>query len=273
MKTILGKFTQSDGKPAANATLTLKLDQTAHTIIKGGAELEWPDDYEKSVQLTAGGEIPPGVTILANDEIAPGGTDYKVRVFEPESEGGPLPLTHFRGWLEIVGNSPIDLNTLDPALYPQPAPEPEPVLPPLPPRKPGVNYSGFFGGTVYSPGVFGSISIDSSLTGSAGRPLSRFAKFDTIPFFLPFKAIVSRVSIFVDVPHLGNSVVVELQDPSGERRCGATIDVSKDGLASATFESVALNPGEYLLAWTARFPSSTLKLRGAGGCVQAYFKA
>src|SRR6267154_640888 len=113
MKTILGKFTRSDGKPAAHATLTLKLDRTAQTIIESGAELEWPDDYEKSVQLTADGEIPPGVTILANDEIAPDGTDYKVRVLDPEAESGPSPITYYRGWLELVGPEPIDLNTLD----------------------------------------------------------------------------------------------------------------------------------------------------------------
>jgi hypothetical protein len=200
-----------------------------------------------------------------------------------EAEGGPSPITHYRGWLNIAGDAPINLNTLDPNLYPEPEPEPEPVPPPLPPRKPGVNYSGFFGGVIHCPtGEAGSVGIDNYLVKSVNGP----ASFAVFPFFLPFKTVVSSVSIFVVVPHLGNSVVVELRDANGKRVCSATMDVSKDGVAAGAFDTVNLSAGEYVLAWATKSPSGNLRVRSVVAThavqlalanarvpIMAYFKA
>ena len=258
MKTIVGKFTDSyDGRPAANAILTLKLDRGAE-IIATGEEVEF--DYMQTVQLDEWGRIPPGTRILSNDELSPEETSYEVRVCGP-AEGGGMPRNYYHGWLNLIGPEPIDLNPLDPELDPKPQPKPEPAPPPLPPRRPGVNYDGFFGGVINCPaGEAGSIGIRNTLSNTIDGP----ASFATFAFFLPFKAIVKHVSIFVDVPHLGNSVVVELRRMNGKKVCGVGIDVSKDGVAAGTLDSqVELKPGEYTLAWATNIPGRELRVRSA----------
>lgn len=268
MKTIVGKFSRSaDGKPLANATLTLKLDRTAQTIIESGAELEWPEDYEKSVQLDESGAIPPGFTIRANDEIAPDGTDYELRVFDTEAESGPCPITHYRNWLELVGSETIDLNTLDPDLYPEPPPTPPPPPPPFGVPRP-IKPAGFFAGSVRPPSKNVAPTPILYCAFNAGRAAIDRGLFKVQAFALSRRFTVNRVSIYIHTPSPvpGQEMVVGLYDLRSRRKlCQVGIDTSGSGPSTGVLSSpITLGVGEYACSWAPSHPCNTLRVYGVG---------
>jgi hypothetical protein len=155
-KEIVGKFYDTDGKPAAYATLSLGLSEDSivrgsssigpgeieceHTWLydphapmmrgceKCGARLvkaEWRD-----IILDHNGEISPDTQIWGNDELE-GATYYGTFLSMPKTVGGryggPYPQL---GSLEIAGESPIDINKLVPLPEPEPEPEPKEWKPP-----------------------------------------------------------------------------------------------------------------------------------------------
>jgi len=248
VKTITGSFKLENDEPAAEGILSLWLSQDAKVI---STRTEVKGDRKIEIQLDENGAIPAGTEILANDELRPAGTYYTIDVWH--GNGG----TFYRGWIKIVGPSPIDLTAIafEESVTPGPEPddtdEPEPRRAMPSPRKPGTNYIGFVGGVVHPPASSGTCTLPAikesigTFTGNAGI-------FGVFGFTLPFKSVVSRVSIIVDTPQSGNRVLVGLYDAGGNKVCATSIDASVSGVATGEFESaVNLSAGDYFLAWTA----------------------
>jgi len=271
MKTIVGKFTRPDGKPAANAILTLTLSQDARVIATGeklvgsrGSNSRSGDLHEIVIELDENGAIPPGKEIHASDELKPAGTYYSVSVV---SASNGYDESCYGEWLKIVGESPIDLLALTPEKetpeYVSETLETEPVRA-LPPHKPGFNYLGFVGGVIHPPSSTGVCKMPALIDRyNYATPKGVGGTFAAFGFHLPFKSIVSRVSIIAEAAYLGHHVLVGLYDGEGNKRCAARIDVSKGGIATGEFESaVPLSAGIYYMAWTA--PGGGIEARSIG---------
>jgi hypothetical protein len=226
-------------EPIENAVLQLQLSHDA-TAPDGS-----PAEKSIDIPLTTDAAIPADTKVWPNDKLQPLGTHYVVSVHEPYS--GYV----YNENLAIIGEGPVDLNRLTPlGMYPRGLEAlPEPVPPPLPAKRVrGAKYSGFVA-DIYGTGV-GSMTIEGGRKHSSS-------------FYLPYRAVVRRASIVVDVPQSDRSVLVELYSVDDEKTvCSANIDVSELRYASAFFDTtVILNQGEYLLKWSVNAHSSNLKVQ------------
>jgi len=294
MKKLKGKFYRYNGQPAAGTILSLELSQAA-TVIATREEVEargnTPHTQNRGVihiELDENGCIPEGAEIYANDELHPPGAYYvggkwsegpydmpqnitAVRPEQPQDadDDGHIRVDDsraFGGWYRIIGESPIDITKLVP-LPAKPDYDTSRLEVPrrslLAVRKPGVNYNGFVGGTVYPP-LATDVCALPSLTASTGPFGKKTGAFCVYGFTLPTRAIVSRVSVVVDTPKHGRRVIVGLFDAAGKRRCAASIDASKCGAATGVFEcDVTLDAGELYMAW-AETEAGGVKLTSIG---------
>lgn len=108
MKTITGQFLRPDGTPAANATLYLLLSQD----VVATSPMETIVHARIPITLDANGNIPVGTQVWCNDEVQPNGTYYHVVVVD--GSYGKC----FDKRLVIAGASPVNINSLVPALLP-----------------------------------------------------------------------------------------------------------------------------------------------------------
>lgn len=110
MKEFTGTWLRPDGTPAAGAKLGFVLSQDA-VAEDGSATL---GHYPVEVTLDETGSINSGslegIMMYANDELLPSGTTYVVWVRDPQ-----FGRIYFER-LSIVGESPINLNAIAPAL-------------------------------------------------------------------------------------------------------------------------------------------------------------
>jgi len=256
-KIIKGLFKQFDGEAAAEALLTLSLSQKA-TVIATGAKAE----DQIRIYLDEDCKIPEDTEVFGNDELKPEGTFYTFDLRDNRLH----PLYSDEAWLKITGKSPVDITDL---IQEGPTPElivePVPVIPArraLPSlRKPGTNYSGFVGGVIRPPASIAACALpplqESTIFG-------RRAAFGVFRFTLPFRAIVSRASINIETPQLGNRVLVGLYDAEGSKVCSTSIDASNCNLATGELGGdVPLSAGEYSFAWTAA-TNGGLRVYGIG---------
>jgi hypothetical protein len=251
MKTIVGQWKVFEGiedeRPAEGAIIEIRIPQEQHDIAIGdGPPLK---GLSYTIQLDENGRIPADTQIAASDELKPDGTFYEVIL-----HGGD---DYDEKCLRIAGPSPIDINAIEP-LDARPGPVYfAPKLPrALPPRKPGVNYSGFVGGTIHMPSSVAACEppVIAERGGNFG---AKPGEFCVHAFTLPFKSVVTRVSVNVEAPQLGRHVLIGLYRMDGERVCAATA-------ATGEFEGeISLSAGEYYLAWAQS--GAGVALGGIGG--------
>jgi len=108
MKTITGTFVRPDGSPAANAILELLLSQDAVATSPVVSVVH----ARISITLDSTGSIPSNTLWFCNDELNPPGTYTHVVILDPVF--GKC----FDERLVIFGSSPVNLNSLVPALQP-----------------------------------------------------------------------------------------------------------------------------------------------------------
>jgi hypothetical protein len=256
MKKICGIFESIDGGvPPEQSFVRLRLSEDA-TVIATGERIEG-ERREITLSLDESGQILPDSEMWANDELHPAGTYYSV-----ESENGryinEFLVPHgaseegtYFGYVTIAGDPPIDISKL-PILGAEPKPEPvfvRPVRRSSPAvRRSGVNYTGFVGGIIHPPSTVGVCPMPRLEAAGFIKPSGEFGVHC---FTLPFKAVVTRVSVNVETPRMGRQVVVGLYRADGEKLCAATIDVSKPDVATGEFGGeVTLPAGELYLAWS-----------------------
>ena len=106
-KSITGSFVLSNGSPVSNGTLYLQLSQNAVTTATPPVQVS---SRIYSIGLDINGSLPSGAARLANDELSPSGTYYKLTV--NQAGGGRVYGPQF---VTVTGTAPIVLTNFTPS--------------------------------------------------------------------------------------------------------------------------------------------------------------